>query len=169
MPEKISPNVAVDFTSSESLSFSGLVCVQDQHLECRTEHFLSTTVQKEGPKVHIQGPEFEFSRSIIGNTSNKRSDDKTTISSYQHQVPKEISSEDFSSSIPGHKKRSDMKQSNIRSSSRKQVPEVKKRTNEKRPARRKGFSQELFSSFVKPCRDCRASEPTTCMKQQPLQ
>lgn len=74
VPKKMSPVVCADFTSSDSLSFTGLVCIQDQHSIRPSEHLLPTTRGKGSPGMRQQEQEFEFSRSnassIIGSPNH---------------------------------------------------------------------------------------------------
>ncbi|KAG8385527.1 hypothetical protein BUALT_Bualt03G0054500 [Buddleja alternifolia] len=159
MTKKMCPDVTADIASSESLSFAGLICIS------QSDHSLPTTLAKECPKLQKQEPEFEFSSSKTNSTINSpknnfQADNKlfsiphlgTTISSNQHQVSKQNGLKD-------------LKQSDLRSSNRKQNFEVKRRANEK-PTARKSFGQRLFSSFATPCRDCRTIEATASVKQQ---
>lgn len=141
--------MAADFASSESLSFAGLVCIQDQ---------------REAPQVQKQDHEFEFSCSnipvsIIGNPNKNLSADKLYSNSQtapsKHQAPQKTGLGDLLSEIPAHRKRSDTKL----------ISQVKKTATQKSSAERKSFGQKLFSSFSRPCRTCRSLEPTPRIKQ----
>ncbi|KAH6773684.1 hypothetical protein C2S51_012088 [Perilla frutescens var. frutescens] len=167
MPKKMFPvpDVAADSPSSESLSFAGLICVQDK---------------KGSTKVQKEDLEFESNRS---NASSKTGSpnktfpaDKlisndhlaTTIYTSPHQASKQIPLENFLQ-IPGNRRESDMKQTKHKCNSRKQISQVKRITNEKHTAGERSFGQKLFSSFATPCRDCRSSQPTPSIKQHTLQ
>ncbi|KAL8032572.1 hypothetical protein ABFS82_13G104800 [Erythranthe guttata] len=155
MAKKMFPNMAADFASSESLSFAGLVCIQEQ--------------KKEHPKMQKQETDFEFRGS---NLNNNLSPDKLhsngRISTYQHQpAPNKIILENLLTDIPSRKKRSDIKQqSKHKSNSRETNSQVKRRASGKKKS--KSFSQKLLS-FTTPCRDCRSLEPTPRVKEQTLQ
>ncbi|KAL2494990.1 uncharacterized protein Fot_38747 [Forsythia ovata] len=174
----MAPDVAADIASSESLSFAGLVCIQDQHPPNQLRKSLPIPLPKQAAKMQKYEPEFEFgcskSSSTIGSLINDFSADKSfsdvqvlpqvKVQADQSQVLKHIDLETMLSPIQSHRRRSDVKQSKFRNSSRKQITEVKKKTNEKRTSRQ-SFSQRFFQSFATPCRDCRAVQPEPSMKE----
>lgn len=58
----MSPDVAADVASSDSLSFAGLVCIHDQY----------SNPVKEGAKVKKHEPKFEFKSMVQYQTRNTR-------------------------------------------------------------------------------------------------
>ncbi|KAK4439967.1 hypothetical protein Salat_0331600 [Sesamum alatum] len=167
--------VSADFTSSDSLSFSGLVCIQDQQSTCPPAHLLPTTLGKGSPGMHQPEQGFEFScstaSSIIGSPNNFPAEKKLPDGqpaakncSYPNQVPKQIGLAELLSPIPDHRRTT-----NVRSSNRMQNSEVKRTAKEKRTAGRKSIGQKIFSSFATPCRDCRTIEPNPRVNTNALQ
>ncbi|CAA2983950.1 Hypothetical predicted protein [Olea europaea subsp. europaea] len=154
-------DVNADIASSESLSFTGLVCIQDQD----PQNQLRKSFLIPDAKMLKNEHEFEFRRNksstTIGSLINEFSADKSFSDGQanQSQVTKHIDLEAMLSPIQSHRRRSDVNQSEFRNSNRKQITEVNKETNEKRNS----FSQRFFQSLVSPCRDCCAVQPAPSM------
>ncbi|CAA2954203.1 Hypothetical predicted protein [Olea europaea subsp. europaea] len=181
MSNKMAPDVAADIASSESLSFAGLVCIQDQHPPNQLTKSLPLPLPIPAAKMQNNEPEFEFGRSKssskLGNLINDFSTDKSfsdsqvlpqvKVHANQSQVSNRVDLEAMLSPIQSHR-RSDVNQSKFRNSNKKQIMEVKYKTNEKCPSRQ-SFSQRFFQSFATPCRDCRVVRPAPSMKEPALQ
>lgn len=147
----MSPDLPADVASSESLSFAGLVCIQDQ----------CSNPVKEVAKLKKQEPEFEFK--YMAQCPNERyeegeglfpngqhlSPEATAVLSNQPRVVKRMELEDFLSPTEGNRRRAEQMN--------------------KKPTARKSFSQKLFQSFVKPCNNCRAVQTTPSVKGRALQ
>lgn len=166
--QKMPVDATADSASSDSLSFASLVCIQGQQSMPRAS--------KDDPKVQKQEPEFEFSCSNL-DSGNRIPSNKlilngqqatTRITAHQSQVPKQIDLGDLlshKSPILGDTRTSDMKQTHL-GSSRQSYGSKRKTTNE--TGGKKSFSEKLLLSLVKPCRDCRTSNPRPITEQQAL-
>ncbi|KZV53229.1 hypothetical protein F511_21486 [Dorcoceras hygrometricum] len=98
MPTKMSPDSTAEVASSESLSFAGLVCIQDQ---------LSNPV-KQSYKVKEQEPEFEFSSTGLFPSGQHLPHEAAAVLSNQTRALKPVELEDFlSPPIKGNRRRAE--------------------------------------------------------------
>ncbi|KAA8515227.1 hypothetical protein F0562_018543 [Nyssa sinensis] len=172
MPKKMCLDVAADMGSADSLSFAGLVCVQDQHLKSQPRHVLPLPPGKNATRIQIQDPEFELGQSTPGSTAN--SPDKNSLAdllfsngqllpqgvpfqSNHSPVSKHVSFTDSSPTTRSSSKRSSDNESGPNKASRNQ-------TNKDRTTASQSFGQKIFRSFATPCRNCRALEPSPSLK-----
>lgn len=162
----MSPDVSDDVTSCESLSFTSLVCIKNQHLTPQTGHTCSLTHARKASQ------EFEFSHAKYS---------AETMFSNSHLEPhanlftsnQTISGEKNSSkcvipSAQSKNSRADIAQS-VGKPTRKATTKVRTRTDQNRTSGRQGFGQRFFKSFTTPCKDCRTIEPTHGKLQQKIQ
>ncbi|KAF3451447.1 hypothetical protein FNV43_RR07542 [Rhamnella rubrinervis] len=156
----MSVDVAADSASLDSLSFAGLVCIQDQQRK-------SPPTNNTAKQIHKQDPEFEFSRSRPQSTTSSPTKSPPTdlfISNGQllpqsyppqpkkHQVINQQHGRGLVPSTHPHCERS----SGTKVSDR-QYQEQRKQVKEKHAAPKSSFGWELFKSFVSPCRKCQAA------------
>ncbi|WRX26385.1 hypothetical protein QQP08_018872 [Theobroma cacao] len=162
MQNKISMDVAADSSSLNSLSFSGLVCIQDQQ---------SKSPPNRAYQNNKDDQEFEF----VSGTSphNLKNSHPDMVISDSHLLPLEFllkSGQSQAAKKPGNKQlrpaspgSSKMPIGNHANhskdshrSNRKVINQVKKGST----SSRSWFGQKLFQSFVSPCRECHAVRPT---------
>lgn len=158
LQNKISVDVAADSESLDSLSFAGLVCIQDQQRN-------SLPTNNTAKQIHKQDPEFEFSQSISQSTTSSTtknpspdlfiSNGQLLPQSYQsrskkHQV---INQQHGRGSVPATRTLSERLSGTEVSA--KQYQEQRKQVKEKHAA-----PKSWFKSFVSPCRECQAANST---------
>lgn len=161
LQNKISVDVAADTTSLDSLSFAGLVCIQDQ--------------QKQSPpnntakQIHEQDPEFEFSQSITHSTTTSPTTDPPPdlfISKgqllpqphlFQTKQYQAINQQHGKGSVPATRARTN--RSTGTEVPGKQYQEQRKQVKE-HTAPKLWFGRKLLKSFVSPCRECQVTDST---------
>ncbi|KAL3519790.1 hypothetical protein ACH5RR_017939 [Cinchona calisaya] len=160
----MSMDVAADVTSLNSLSFAGMVCIQNQHLMPREEHV--------HPVDHAEkaSSEFEFDLAIpkkhySADISNGQLLKQTILHpANQSQTGKKTRSKSVMWQDQINHGRSDITESSRDRCIRKSNTKVKIGADKKRTS--SGFSQKIFKSFATPCRDCRVLQPTPPIKEQ---
>lgn len=163
LQSKRSFDVAPDNNSSESLSFAGLVCIQDQKLKSPPTN---------NHRICEQDGEFAFSQTRQGPTVTDRStytpadllisNGKLIPQAFvfqpkqrpKHNHPHQRGSSP-ATSIAGN-----------RSVAKTGVQEVhdkqkqhRNQVHEENSTSRSGFGWKLFKSFASPCRECKAAKP----------
>lgn len=142
LQNKISVDVAADEGSADSLSFAGLICIQDQQ-------------SKLPPIIKEDDPEFEFSHTrphLTASDSIKYSPpDDLLVSNGRN----ESSSRGSSPATRGYSRRPDGMKIKFKPNH-----EVRIQANTERTAASSGFGRKLFQSFFSPCRQCHAITPT---------
>lgn len=157
LQNKISVDVAADEGSADSLSFAGLICIQDQ--QSKSTPIISTNQIKE------DDPEFEFSHTRPHLTAT----DPIKYSPPDLLNESCVVTQSSRGSLPttrGHSRRPDDNTGGMRVTS-KQNHEVRIQANKERTAASSGFGRKLFQSFVSPWRQCRAITPTTKVHTAP--
>lgn len=150
----MSLDVAADVTSVNSLSFAGMVCIQNQHVMPQMKHV--------HPLAHDNkaSSEFEFGFAIPENVYSPN------ISTGQLQKQANVLAPNQpKAGKQRNNGRSDIKEPSQDRCTRKANTRVKNGTDEKQTSTKK----KIFKSFATPCRDCRAIEPTTSIKEPQLQ
>ncbi|XVF87448.1 hypothetical protein PTKIN_Ptkin18bG0120800 [Pterospermum kingtungense] len=156
MQNKISMDIAADSSSLDSLSFSGLVCIQDQQ---------SSKSPTKRPYHHNDDQEFEFVSSTSLHSLNKNPHPDMIISN-SHLLPLEFLLKKSTQSHAGYKQSRppslgssktpiDSRANNHTKASEKSNQEANGQVKTKQTA-----SRSWFQSFVSPCRECRAESPT---------
>ncbi|OMO65197.1 hypothetical protein COLO4_31435 [Corchorus olitorius] len=159
MQNRISIDLASDSSSLDSLSFAGLVCIQDQQSKSPTDIVYQNNKDDQ---------EFEF---VSGTQS--RSPQNLQKNCNGHLLPLEFLLKSRQSQATNEQ---DYKQSRTASLSSSKTPmdnhvnhtKVSNRSNQKvknqvkkeSTAPRSSFGLKLFHSFVSPCRECSAASPT---------
>lgn len=172
----MSPDVSDDVTSCESLSFTSLVCIKNQHLTPQRGHTCSLT--------HARKPsqEFEFSHAKYSAEtmfSNSHLEPHANLFSSNQTISGEKnSSKCVIPSAQSKNSRADIAQS-VGKPTRKATTKVRTRTDQNRTSEtrtdqnrtsgRQGFGQRFFKSFTTPCKDCRTIEPMQGKLQQKIQ
>lgn len=156
LQNKISVDVAADKGSADSLSFAGLICIQDQ--QSKSTPIISTNQIKE------DDPEFEFSHTrphLTATDPIKYSPPDLLISNGRNESC--VVTQSSRGSLPTTRGRSRRPGDNTGGMRVTFKPnhEVKIQANKERTAASSGFGRKLFQSFVSPCRQCRAITPTT--------
>lgn len=175
---KISKDAAPDNSSAESLSFAGLVCIQDQ--------------QSQSPNINAnwinkQDPEFEYGRTRPDLNATDpikyfpadllMSDDKIQPEAFLLQSKRSHlitqSSQDLllaQDSLPA------TRSSSRRSSDNRSCMKVSDKPNHmvnnqenKHTAERSSFGRKLFQTFLSPCKQCRSITPTVKAHTVPSQ
>ncbi|XVE51373.1 hypothetical protein DITRI_Ditri02bG0035000 [Diplodiscus trichospermus] len=157
---KISMDVAADSSSLDSLSFAGLLCIQDQQ---------SKSPNRTGYQDNTDDQEFEFVSGTLGksphNLKENSHPDMLENSDNHHLLPLELllkSAQSEAANKPGYKKSrppSLGSHANQTIVSHETNEEAKNQVKRKQAASR-SFGQKLFQSFVSPCRECHAVRPT---------
>ncbi|GFS46345.1 hypothetical protein Acr_00g0101620 [Actinidia rufa] len=184
--KKPSSDAAADISSADSLSFQGLVCVQDQNPK-RPQ--IGCVLPLPPPKYN---PDFVFGHSTPDSTAgnpNKICSADLLFSNGQ-LLPQAIQSDSNQSQVPGHVNSKDSlpitrrSRSNSSSNScmrsndnefsfskatKKPNDDVRNQANKNRDNGNRSFSQKIFKSLAAPCRGCHAIEPSRSMKVQTLQ
>lgn len=168
----MSPDVSDDVTSCESLSFTSLVCIQNQHLTPQRGYTSSLTHGRKASQ------EFEFSHATAA-SRNKYSAETMVSNSHLEPHAKPFSSNQTASgettssklvipSAQSKHSRSDFAQT-LGKPTRKVNTKVRNETDQNRTSGRQGFGQRIFKSFTTPCKDCRTIEPMQGKLQQKIQ
>ncbi|KAJ7968591.1 Zinc finger, RING/FYVE/PHD-type [Quillaja saponaria] len=161
-------DVAADSRSLDSLSFSGFLSSQDQQPKPPSNNQFS--------EINKQDSEFEFGDSrgrpnSIAADPIKRSPADLLISNYQIQPqapihqPEQSPLTNNTTSLgtllsPHSSKRSSYSKEEGQKDCNKPHHKMSKEVNKECTAPRSWFGQKVFQSFVSPCRECRAVEPT---------
>ncbi|KAI5657134.1 hypothetical protein M9H77_25927 [Catharanthus roseus] len=167
-------DASADATSGESLSFTGLVCIQDQHLTTPKDYAQLL------PLARKASQEFEFRHATTASTTavlgNNYSAQKMFANGHlqPHAVPicsdKSRTVKQTSSKRAMQSAQCEISISEIKSTSdkctRKSNTKVRNRIDQIHTSRGKGFGQKIFKSFATPCRDCRTIEPTPLTREQ---
>lgn len=166
---KISKDAAADNSSAESLSFAGLVCIQDQQ---------SQSPNISANRIHKQDPEFEFGRTRpdLNATDPIKyfpadlliSDDKIQPEAFLLQSKRSHlitqSSQDVllaQDSLPATRSSSRRSSANTSGMKVSDKPNHMVNNHENRhTAERPSFGRKIFQTFLSPCRQCRAITPT---------
>jgi hypothetical protein len=146
LQNNISVDVAAGKGSDDSLSFAGLICIQDQQ-------------SKLPPIIKEDDPEFEFSHTrphLTASDSIKYSppDDQLVSNGWN-----ESSSRGSSLATCGRSRRPGGMKVTF-----KQNHEVRIQVNKERTAASSGFGWKLLQSFFSPCRQCPANAITPTAK-----
>ena len=175
---KISKDAAAENSSAESLSFAGLVCIQDQQ---------SQSPNISAKKINKQDPEFEFGRTRpdLNATDPIKyfpadlliSDDKIQPEAFLLQSKRSYlitqSSQDLllaQDSLPAT--HSSSRRSNANTSGMKVSDKPNHMVNNqenRHTAERSSFGRKLFQTFLSPCRQCHAITPTVKAHTVPSQ
>ncbi|XVF27609.1 hypothetical protein REPUB_Repub14bG0122900 [Reevesia pubescens] len=163
---KISVDVAADSSSLDSLSFTGLVCIQDQQ---------SKSPKDRGYQNNKDDQEFEFVSGTPGTSPHylKKNSHPDMIISNSHLLPLECllksaqsqaaNKPDYKQSPPpslGSSKTPLDNHANHTKVYHKSNQEAKNQVKKEQPASRSWFGHKLFQSLVSPCRECHADSPT---------
>lgn len=151
LQNKISVDVAADKGSAESLSFAGLICIQDQ--QSKSPPIISTNHIKKDDQ------EFEFSHTrphLTATDPIKYSPPDLLVSNGRNESC--IVTQSPRGSLPATRGRS--RRPGGMKVTFKQNDEVRIQANKERTVASSGFGRKLFQSFVSPCRQCRAITPT---------
>lgn len=175
MPKAISKDVAAESVSMDSLSFAGLICIQEKLYESPKVHASPNTKKA---RRGTEDLDFEFNSVIdksIDNASNNNSLADVLFSN-GHLVPRAIQSETTESVMLDHvhsKKSSRPPHSSkkIAGGNNAGATESVKKTDTKQANKQhktasQGFGQKIIKSIATPCRDCRAIQPSSSMKEQ---
>lgn len=175
MQNKISMDVAADSSSpdSDSLSFAGLVCIQDQQSKSSTERVYLNNKDDQ---------EFEF---VSGTPSTsphslKKNCHPDMIIPNSHLPLKFLLKSAQATNKPCYKQSGASSLGSSRNTpidnhadhtkvSHKSNQEGKNQVRKNQTATRPSFGQKLFQSFVSPCRECRAVKPTVKAHVAPQQ
>lgn len=180
MGKKRLSGVAQDFASDGSPSLTDLVCIQNQNAGLQTEQFLPLALPDKTSGVQNTEPEFEFPSTDDSTKANPDSNAPAKVlfhkgqvlsqlvlsNSYQPQVLEETSLKELLSPAQKNSRRSKMKESKLNKGTVQPCSQVKNIPNKKHAASSQWFGQKIFQTFAKPCRSCRASEPTVSVKAQ---
>lgn len=165
--KSVASDVAADNTS-ESLSFAGLLSIQDLHSKSPTAHSINHT------KNHNQESDFSFSTTdFSANSLNKMSYTSASISNGKHQTQLQAFLQ-HSSNVqkPGSKA---VTRRNNKPSNDKGKEKVSDRTkhrarnqeNKERSSSSPSLGKKIFHSFVSPCRECHFHKPATRENSMP--
>lgn len=175
---KISKDAAADNSSAESLSFAGLVCIQDQQ---------SQSPNISANQINKQDPEFEFGRTRpdLNATDPIKyfpadlliSDDKIQPEAFLLQSKRSHlitqSSQDLllaQDSLPATRSSSRRSSANTSGMKVSDKPNHMVNNQENRhTAERSSFGRRLFQTFLSPCRQCHAITPTVKAHTVPSQ
>ncbi|KAK1370753.1 hypothetical protein POM88_036845 [Heracleum sosnowskyi] len=179
MPKAIAKDVAAETVSTDSLSFAGLICIEEKSYESPKVHASPPT--KKGARRGKEDVDFEFISVIdksIDDASNKNSLADVLFSN-GHLVPHAIQ---LQSNEPGGLENVNSKQSSRPPRSSKKIAggnkvgatESAKKTdtnkaNKQHTTAGQWFGQKIIKSIATPCRDCRAVQPSPSMKEQSFQ
>jgi hypothetical protein len=165
---KISIDVSAEH-SSESLSFSTLLSAKD--LESKSPPTNSVNKVRE----HDQGFLSRTAPVLASHGSNKNhpshmsiSNTKLQLQSFLYQSEQTTVTRNLSSKKATH---GNYKRSSDKSTGGSDKPprKEKKQTKKERAASSSSFVQEIFQSFVSPCRECHAHKPTVkSMPAEPI-
>lgn len=150
---RVSKETKANNGSLDSLSFTDLVCIQDQQ-------------SKSIPTMQINkhNHEFEFSTATPGPRSiTQNSPAVELIPNNQLQLHAFLcqSKQSHMNNLPCYKETSPSSQdSHSRNVSQKSNHEVRNQANKGCTAKSSSFAEKLFQSFVSPCRECHACQPT---------
>ncbi|KAK7837904.1 hypothetical protein CFP56_020598 [Quercus suber] len=175
---KISKDAAADNSWAESLSFAGLVCIQDQQ---------SQSLNISANRINKQDPEFEFGRTRpdLNATDPIKyfpadlliSDDKIQPEAFLLQSKRSHlitqSSQDFllaQDSLPATHSSSRRSSANTSGMKVSENPNHMVNNQENRhTAERLSFGRKLFQTFLSPWRQCHAITPTAKTHTVPSQ
>ena len=160
MPKTKSKDVAAETVSTDSLSFAGLICIEERSYE-------SPKVHASPAKNSARGkgdPDFEFN-SVIDKSVENASNNKSladVLFSNGHLVPQ------------ANQSQTNSKNSSRPSRSSKKIggnkvgeTETAKKTDTNRGNKNHTTGSRWFGQIIAmPCRDCRAVQPSPSMKEQ---
>ncbi|OIT27397.1 hypothetical protein A4A49_27958 [Nicotiana attenuata] len=167
MAKKKSPvHDARDSVSGDSLSFTGLVCIQDlPPVQAQSNYNIPSSLAKK--------ESFEFGH-VTQNTTTVcpiNSNCPADILFYKGQLlpqPNQAQSLKQSNSVGNNSKRSGINDSNLNNGvSQHNNGHAKMSTNKKEATAGQSFGQKILR-FATPCRDCRATETIPSTKSQAL-
>ncbi len=161
---KISVDVAADYNSADSLSFAGLVCIQDQQSNSPT---INTN------QISKQDTEFEFGRTRPDLAATDQikyfpadlsiSDDRIRPEALLLQSKQShVITWSSQGSLPATRSSSRRSADNTCSMKVSDKPnhKVNNQANKKRTTESSSCGRKLFQSFFSPCRQCRSITPT---------
>lgn len=169
---KISKDAAAENSSAESLSFAGLVCIQDQQ---------SQSPNISAKKINKQDPEFEFGRTRpdLNATDPIKyfpadlliSDDKIQPEAFLLQSKRShLITQSSQDSLPATRSSSRRSSANTSGMKVSDKPNHMVNNQENRhTAERSSFGRRLFQTFLSPCRQCHAITPTVKVHTVPSQ
>lgn len=150
---RVSKETKANNSSLDSLSFTDLVCIQDQQSE-------SIPTNQIGKHNH----EFEFSTAIPSPRSITQNSPAVELIPNNHlQLHAFLcqSKQSHVNNMPCYKEKLPSSQdSHGRKVSQTSIHEVRNQANKVCTAKSSSFAEKLFRSFVSPCRECHACQPT---------
>lgn len=171
MPKTISKDAAAETVSTDSLSFAGLIRIEEKSYESPKVHASPTKKDARRGKEDL---DFEFNSVIdksIDNVSNKNSLADVLFAN-GHLVPQANQSQTNES---GELEHVNSKQSSRPPRSSKKIAGGKKlgatesatnKANKQSTTAGQWFGQKIIKSIATPCRDCRAIQPSPSIKEQ---
>lgn len=168
LQNKISVDVAADARSLDSLSFAGLVCIQDQQWKSASTD-TANQIQKEDSEFEFSqsrptfktatAPTNDFPSNLLISDGQLLS--QTSLSqSKQHYA---INQQHYRGSVPATRnisKRSSCKTGVDTEVSDRQYQEQRNQVKKEQTASKSCFGQKVFESFLSPCRECQAADST---------
>lgn len=160
--KKIALDVAADRCSAESLSFSGLICIHDQHSKFQSGLQNPLPTISDASQIQKQDTDFEFGRA----TPEPATDDRNNkfpadVLFFKGELrPQAVQSQSnyiTNSSTVTHNRSKRAKNSN---SVHWNIAVEEKIQANKKTAANPSFGWKIFSSLVSPCRECHATEPS---------
>ncbi|KAM1792985.1 hypothetical protein ACFX12_036782 [Malus domestica] len=164
LQNKITVDAAADSNSLDSLSFAGLICVQDQQSKC-----LPPT--NKANQIHKQDTEFEFSHTESIVTDPIKHYPADLLISNGQIVPKatafestqRLKTDQLSINGPVRATRTRNKRSSETNGGTevyaKPIPESRNQEKKEKPESRSSLGKKIFKSFFFPCKECQVAKP----------
>lgn len=169
MPKNKSTDAAAENASADSLSFAGLVCIEDQQSKSQNIHLsIPPPTNNSANSQKSEHIDFEFSSTVSGsigpvNAMNNNSLPDVSFSNGQlvaQAIPLQTSQSQANSSRCNNKTANE--------SAKKTNTQVRNKANKQGATVSQWFGQKIIRSFATPCRNCRAIQPSPSMKGEAL-